>query len=117
MCGVSRSRRASWPAGRSAAGRSRAMLDSVGRNGSRGSAAVAVIEVDGLIKRYGRQVAVDGVSFAVEEGEIFGILGPNGAGKTTAVECVEGLRRADAGTVRVLGLDSRADGPEVRQLI
>lgn len=78
---------------------------------------MAIIEVDGLVKRYGRQVVVDEVSFAVAEGEIFGILGPNGAGKTTAVECVEGLRRADAGTVRVLGLDPRADGPELRQLI
>ncbi|HEU5157403.1 MAG TPA: ABC transporter ATP-binding protein [Streptosporangiaceae bacterium] len=76
-----------------------------------------VIEVDGLVKRYGRQVAVDGVSFTVGEGEIFGILGPNGAGKTTAVECVEGLRRPDAGAVRVLGLDPRADGPELRQRI
>src|SRR3954451_14174598 len=97
------------------------MLDRVGEtngaDGSRGSAAVAVIEVDGLVKRYGRQVAVDEVSFTVEQGEIFGILGPNGAGKTTAVECVEGLRRADAGTVRVLGLDPRADGPELRQRI
>ena len=78
---------------------------------------MAVIEVDGLVKRYKRQVAVDGVSFAVEQGEIFGILGPNGAGKTSAVECVEGLRRADAGRVRVLGLDPRADGPELRQRI
>jgi ABC-2 type transport system ATP-binding protein len=78
---------------------------------------MAIIEVDGLVKRYGRQAAVDGVSFAVDEGEIFGILGPNGAGKTTAVECVEGLRRPDAGTIRVLGLDPHADGPELRQRI
>lgn len=78
---------------------------------------MAIIEVDGLVKRYRRQVAVDGVSFAVDEGEIFGILGPNGAGKTTAVECVEGLRRADTGTVRVLGLDPHADGLELRQRI
>ncbi len=51
----------------------------------------------GLVKRYGEHTAVDGVSFAVEQGEIFGILGPNGAGKTTTVECVEGLRRPDGG--------------------
>ena len=70
-----------------------------------------VIEVDNLPKRYGDQVAVDGVSFTVETGEIFGILGPNGAGKTTTVECVEGLRTPDRGTVRVLGLDPRRDGP------
>ncbi len=78
---------------------------------------MAIIEVDGLVKRYGRQVAVDGVSFAVDEGEIFGILGPNGAGKTTAVECVEGARRPDEGAVRVMGLDPRADGPGLRERI
>ncbi|HEY3871780.1 MAG TPA: ABC transporter ATP-binding protein [Actinocrinis sp.] len=64
-----------------------------------------VIEVANLRKTYGRLTAVEDVSFGVEEGEIFGILGPNGAGKTTTVECIAGLRRADAGTVRVLGLD------------
>src|SRR5258707_6324958 len=58
---------------------------------------VAVIEVSELTKRYGREVAVDGISFTVEEGEIFGILGPNGAGKTTAVECVAGLQQPDSG--------------------
>ena len=62
-----------------------------------------VIEVSNLRKRYGDQVAVDDVSFTVEEGEIFGVLGPNGAGKTTTVECVAGLRTPDSGTVRVLG--------------
>ena len=61
-----------------------------------------VIEVDDLRKRYGDQWAVDGVSFSVVEGEIFGILGSNGAGKTTTVECLQGLRKADAGTLRVL---------------
>jgi ABC-2 type transport system ATP-binding protein len=61
------------------------------------------IEVDGLVKRYGDLVAVDGVSFEVRRGEFFGILGPNGAGKTTTLEMVEGLREPDAGTVRLLG--------------
>ena len=56
-----------------------------------------LIEVSGLRERYGAEVAVDGVSFTVERGEIFGILGTNGAGKTTTVECLEGLRRADGG--------------------
>jgi ABC-2 type transport system ATP-binding protein len=56
-----------------------------------------VIEVSNLHKRYGGTVAVDDVSFTVEDGEIFGIIGPNGAGKTTTVECVEGLRRPDRG--------------------
>lgn len=64
-----------------------------------------VIEVSDLRKAYGSLVAVDGVSFQVNEGEIFGMVGPNGAGKTTTIECVEGLRAADAGSVTVLGLD------------
>jgi ABC-2 type transport system ATP-binding protein len=59
-------------------------------------------------------LAVDDISFAVEEGEIFGVLGPNGAGKTTTVECLQGLRQADGGTLRVLGLDPRTQGRELR---
>src|SRR5260370_33263289 len=74
-----------------------------------------VIEVTGLTKRYGGQAVVDGISFHVERGEIFGILGPNGAGKTTAVECLEGLRRRDAGQVRILGLDPKTDGHRLHQ--
>ncbi|MCP9949440.1 ABC transporter ATP-binding protein [Actinomadura madurae] len=62
------------------------------------------IEVTGLRKRYGDVRAVDGVTFAVEEGEFFGILGPNGAGKTTTLEIIEGLREPDEGELRVLGL-------------
>jgi len=76
-----------------------------------------VIEVTGLTKRYGGKAVVDGISFHVEPGEIFGILGPNGAGKTTAVECLEGLRRRDAGQVRILGLDPRTDGHRLHQRI
>ncbi len=68
-----------------------------------------VVEVEGLHKAYGPVRAVDGVSFTVEQGEVFGMVGPNGAGKTTTIECVEGLRRADAGRVQVLGLDPRSD--------
>jgi len=64
-----------------------------------------VVRVSGLRKTYGSLVAVDEVSFTVEEGEIFGLLGPNGAGKTTTMECVEGVRERDAGTVEVLGRD------------
>ena len=60
---------------------------------------------------------MDGISFYVDKGEIFGILGPNGAGKTTAVECMEGLRRRDAGAVRILGLDPRTDAHRLHQLI
>ena len=77
----------------------------------------AVIEVNGLVKRYRRRTAVDGVSFSVSQGEIFGVVGPNGAGKTSTIECLEGLREADGGTVRVLGLDPRADGGRLRQKI
>ena len=76
-----------------------------------------VIEVTDLTKRYGGRAAVDGVSFSVEEGEIFGILGPNGAGKTTTVESIAGLRTPDAGTIRVLGLDPRRDRDRLRTLV
>lgn len=64
----------------------------------------AVIEVEGLVKRYGDLVAVNGISFEVRRGEILGLLGPNGAGKTTTVECIEGLRVPDAGKIEVLGM-------------
>src|SRR5690349_1023261 len=65
----------------------------------------AVVHVSGISKRYGRTVAVADVSFDVREGEIFGLIGPNGAGKTTTLECAEGIRTPDRGTIRVLGLD------------
>jgi ABC-2 type transport system ATP-binding protein len=78
-------------------------------------AVMSAIEVDHLVKRYGDSTVVNDVSFAVEEGEIFGILGPNGAGKTTIAETIEGLRRPDEGTIRVLGLDPRRDAAEVRE--
>ncbi|MYR47502.1 ATP-binding cassette domain-containing protein [Streptomyces sp. SID5910] len=83
----------------------------------RDAGGMPVIEVTDLRKSYGGRPAVDGVSFAVEEGEIFGILGPNGAGKTTTVECVEGLRVPDAGRVRVTGLDPVADHEEVARVL
>jgi ABC-2 type transport system ATP-binding protein len=73
-----------------------------------------VIDVQGLTKRYGARLAVDDVGFTVTEGEIFGILGVNGAGKTTTVECLQGLRRPDGGRMRVLGLDPRTAGSQLR---
>jgi ABC-2 type transport system ATP-binding protein len=76
-----------------------------------------VIDVQGLRKTYGALVAVDGISFQVEAGEIFGIVGPNGAGKTTTVECLEAQRKPDGGTIRVLGLDPQRDGQQLRQRI
>src|SRR5271168_47135 len=64
-----------------------------------------VLQVENLVKRYGDVEAVRGVSFSVEEGEVFGLLGPNGAGKTTTVEILEGLRTRSGGQVAVLGFD------------
>ena len=64
-----------------------------------------VIRASSIRKTYGRIVAVDDVSFEVNQGEIFGLIGPNGAGKTTTMECVEGLRAPDGGTISVLGVD------------
>jgi ABC-2 type transport system ATP-binding protein len=78
---------------------------------------MAVIEVRNLRKRYRDHVAVHDVSFTVERGEIFGELGPNGAGKTTTVECVAGLRVADGGEVRVLGLDPDRDHDKLRSMV
>ena len=69
----------------------------------------SVIQVYGVRKTYGRTVAVDEVSFEVHEGEIFGLIGPNGAGKTTTMECIEGIRRPDLGSISVLGLDPFRD--------
>jgi ABC-2 type transport system ATP-binding protein len=68
-----------------------------------------VIQATGLSKHYGATRAVDDVSLEVFDGEIFGLIGPNGAGKTTTMECIEGLRKPDAGRVAVLGLDPFAD--------
>jgi ABC-2 type transport system ATP-binding protein len=75
------------------------------------------IDVAALEKRYGTVRAVDGLTFSIAVGEVFGLLGPNGAGKTTTVEILEGYRRADAGTVSVLGVDPWRDGPRLRPRI
>ncbi|GGV42739.1 multidrug ABC transporter ATP-binding protein [Actinomadura cremea] len=76
---------------------------------------MTALEVRNLHKRYGEHVAVDDVSFTVDEGEIFGIIGPNGAGKTTTVESIAGLRTPDSGSISVLGLDPVKDRAEVRE--
>lgn len=76
-----------------------------------------VITARGLLKQYCGVTAVDAISFEVHEGEIFGMVGPNGAGKTTAIECIEGLRKPDRGSIRVLGLDPQQDGYELRERI
>jgi ABC-2 type transport system ATP-binding protein len=75
------------------------------------------IEISSLKKYYGEIKAVDGISFTVNKGEIFGLLGPNGAGKTTAIEIMEGLRRRDGGDLKVLGLDPWKNGYELHKKI
>ncbi len=75
------------------------------------------IEVSSVKKAYGSLVAVDSTSFSVEKGEVFSLLGPNGAGKTTTIEVLEGLRKRDAGDVKVLGLDPWKSGYELHKKI
>ena len=87
------------------------------RSGSAASDATPIIVVEDLRKRYGDLVAVDGVSFAVAKGEVFGILGPNGAGKTTTLEMIEGMRPIDDGSAIIDGVDVRADPREVKRRI
>jgi ABC-2 type transport system ATP-binding protein len=88
-------------------------------SGRQGTALVeeTVVEVRELVKRYGEHVAVNGLSFSVRRGEIFGLLGPNGAGKTTTLEIIEGVRRADSGSVSVLGLDIQEQRRAVQERI
>ncbi len=81
------------------------------------TATEVVVSVDHLRVRYGDTLAVDDVSLSIRRGEIFGILGPNGAGKTTTVECIGGLRKADAGSINVLGLDPRRNRDQLRQRV
>src|SRR6185503_21267079 len=76
-----------------------------------------VIQVSSIHKRYGKTVAVEDVSFDVNDGEIFGLIGPNGAGKTTTMECVEGIRRPDSGAITVLGLDPIRDVYAIQERI
>src|SRR5271154_158133 len=76
-----------------------------------------VIQVSGVRKTYGSTVAVDEVSFDVFDGEIFGLIGPNGAGKTTTMECIEGLRTPDRGSIAVLGLDPFRDVYKLQERI
>ena len=77
----------------------------------------SALSVRDLRKHYGDTTAVDGVSFEVRTGEVFGIIGTNGSGKTTTVECVQALRRPDSGSVRVFGLDPQADRARLRNVV
>ncbi|TME84519.1 MAG: ATP-binding cassette domain-containing protein [Chloroflexi bacterium] len=74
----------------------------------------AAVVVDQLTKRYGTRAVVEGLTFVVHPGEVLALLGPNGAGKTTTVETIEGYRRPDAGSVRVLGEDPAAGRPALK---
>jgi ABC-2 type transport system ATP-binding protein len=85
--------------------------------GPSAAAGALAVEIGGLVKRYGQITAVDGLSLTAARGAVTGILGPNGAGKTTTVEICEGYRRADSGTVRVLGLDPARDARALRPRI
>ncbi len=77
----------------------------------------AVVEVSNFRKVYGKTVAVEGISLRVERGEIFGLLGPNGAGKTSTLECLEGLRQSDGGSLRILDVDPAREQSKLRNLI
>ena len=77
----------------------------------------AVIQVRGLVKRFGVLTAVSGVSFDVKRGEIFGILGPNGAGKTTMLECIEGLLKPDDGETSILGMNTIEHPEQVKDRV
>ncbi|MDP2937047.1 MAG: ATP-binding cassette domain-containing protein, partial [Dehalococcoidia bacterium] len=81
------------------------------------ASAQAVIQVQDLRKSYGETRAVDGLSFTVQPGEVFGMLGPNGAGKTTTVECIEGLRDPDSGSIEVLGMRQGPDRHKIKACI
>jgi ABC-2 type transport system ATP-binding protein len=82
-----------------------------------GMSELDVVTVRGLRKTYGTRVVVDGLDLDVHAGEIVGLIGANGAGKTTTVECIQGLRRPDAGTLRVLGLDPVTQAEQLRRLV
>ncbi len=77
----------------------------------------AVVQIKNLFKSYGKIKAVDGISFNVSKGEIFGMVGPNGAGKTTTIECIEGLRKPSSGSIDVLGFNPTKDGRNLRKYI
>jgi ABC-2 type transport system ATP-binding protein len=79
--------------------------------------ATPILQVENLVKRYGDVEAVRGVSFSVQEGEVFGLLGPNGAGKTTTVEILEGIRDPDGGTLSVCGLNPQTSSQELKHEI
>jgi len=83
----------------------------------RGMTSSLIVTVRGLSKSYGERVVVDSLDLDVRAGEIVGLIGANGAGKTTTVECIQGLRRPDAGVLRVLGCDPTRDAERLRPML
>jgi ABC-2 type transport system ATP-binding protein len=79
--------------------------------------AESTVLVQGLIKQYGNVTVLDGISFEVKKGEVFGLLGPNGAGKTTTLECLEGIRQPEGGLLRVDGCNPQSDIKKLRQIL
>lgn len=77
----------------------------------------SIVEVRDLVKRYGEKAAVDRISFDVKAGEVFGLLGPNGAGKTTTLECIEGMREFDGGSILVGGVDVKKEEKSIRKML
>ncbi|MFI5199308.1 MAG: ATP-binding cassette domain-containing protein, partial [Candidatus Limnocylindrales bacterium] len=76
-----------------------------------------ILQIEGLVKRYGSVEAVRGIDLALERGEIYGFLGPNGAGKSTTIRCLLGLLAPTAGSMRIFGLDAARDGVAIRQRV
>lgn len=76
-----------------------------------------ILEARDLVKKYGALTAVDGISFSIEEGEVFGLLGPNGAGKSTTIAMLTGLFPPDSGTIRIMGMDAVIETEKVKHLI
>ena len=79
--------------------------------------AAEAVTVQHLVKKYGRLIAVNDISFSIHEGEIFGVIGPNGAGKTTTVECISGLRAPDSGSISLYGFSPRRDRNKIREFV
>ena len=78
---------------------------------------MSIIECEHVTKSYGDLIAVNDVSFSIDEGEIFGLVGPNGAGKTTLIEMIEGLRKPDSGYIKAFGLDPTREADELHERI
>jgi ABC-2 type transport system ATP-binding protein len=89
----------------------------IGNNETPETIEEVVIRIEGLRKRYGKVVAVDGLNLTVNRGEVFGILGPNGAGKTTTLETIEGLRKPNAGEIEVAGYDAVRESEDLTRII